>query len=64
MPLEKISLEDALALGIGEPSLVVYSSTKPKPKPKPSVVIQPLNQESENATIQNTDSKGLGRGNG
>lgn len=62
MPLEKITLEDALALGIGEPSFVVYSPTKPKPQS--SAPIEPLTPESENAPIQNLDSKGLGRNNG
>lgn len=62
MPLEKISLEDALALGIGEPSFAVYLPTKPKSQP--SAPIESLTQESENISIQNVNTNGLGRDNG
>lgn len=62
MALEKISLNEALALGIGEPFFVVYSPTKPKPQP--SEPIEAVTPESKNPSIQNLDSKGLGRGNG
>lgn len=62
MPLEKIFSAEALDFEIDEPFFIVYSP--PNPKPQPSVAIEPLNQESENASIQNIDYKGLGRGNG
>jgi len=62
MPLEKISFEEALALGIGEPSFIIYVPAKPKPQL--SVPDEPLTQESERVSIKNTDSDGSRRDNG
>lgn len=62
MPLEKIRLEEALALGIGEPSFAVYLPTKQKQQS--SALIESLIEESKNETTQNADSNELRWDNG